>query len=317
MRLIQGDCLKIMEDLIEEGVKVDLILTDPPYGTVKGLKLDGWGEKSINWDNEINPRIMFHLCENLLREKGTLILFSQEPYTQIIRTNTHNNLPFLYPMIWLKDHFANSLSSKKAPVNYFEDINIFRKKYDSDSSNPLRKYAQNILNFIGLSYKEIENRVGHRKLEHFFYRSTSLQFSLVTREMYELLIKEFDIQDFEGFLEYDELLNINANYSPVFNINGKYKSNILEYRKDHHNKLHPTQKPVQLLEDLIKTYTNPGDLVLDFTMGSGSTGVACNNLERDFIGIELDENYFKIAEKRLDENMKQTKLNFNNPKIGV
>ena len=65
--------------------------------------------------------------------------------------------------------------------------------------------------------------------------------------------------------------------------------------------IHPTQKPVDLLEYLIKTYTNEGDTVLDFTMGSGSTGVACVNTNRKFIGIELDENYFKIAEKRILE----------------
>ena len=65
--------------------------------------------------------------------------------------------------------------------------------------------------------------------------------------------------------------------------------------------LHPTQKPVALLEYLIKTYTNEGDLVLDFTMGSGSTGVACINTNRKFVGIELDEKYFNIAKKRLEE----------------
>ena len=69
---------------------------------------------------------------------------------------------------------------------------------------------------------------------------------------------------------------------------------------------HPTQKPVALMEYLIKTYTNEGGTVLDFTMGSGTTGVACVNLNRNFIGIEFDEKYFKIAEKRIKEN-KETK----------
>lgn len=64
--------------------------------------------------------------------------------------------------------------------------------------------------------------------------------------------------------------------------------------------LHPTQKPVDLLEYLIRTYTNENDLVLDFTMGSGSTGVACLNTNRKFIGIEIDENYFNIAKDRIE-----------------
>lgn len=69
-------------------------------------------------------------------------------------------------------------------------------------------------------------------------------------------------------------------------------------------KLHPTQKPVELMEYLIKTYTNPGEVVLDFSMGSGTTGVGCVNLDRDFIGIEKDEKYFNIARDRIMEAMK-------------
>ena len=82
----------------------------------------------------------------------------------------------------------------------------------------------------------------------------------------------------------------------------RYPKNIIEIKRDK-NKLHPTQKPVALLEYLIRTYTNDGETVLDFTMGSGSTGVACKNLNRNFIGIELDPDYFKIAEKRINENL--------------
>ena len=68
------------------------------------------------------------------------------------------------------------------------------------------------------------------------------------------------------------------------------------------SRVHPTQKPIELLEYLIKTYTDEGDTVLDFTMGSGSTGVACKNLNRNFIGIEKDEKYFEIAKERINEN---------------
>ena len=69
------------------------------------------------------------------------------------------------------------------------------------------------------------------------------------------------------------------------------------------HRVHPTQKPVELLEYLIKTYTNEGETVLDNTMGSGSTGVACKNTGRKFIGIELDDTYFKIAEERIEGNI--------------
>lgn len=87
------------------------------------------------------------------------------------------------------------------------------------------------------------------------------------------------------------------------NIGGKmrYPKHLIEFSNaDHHKQLHPTQKPVALLEYLVKTYTNAGDVVLDNCMGSGSTGVACANTDRDFIGIELDENYFNIAKNRIE-----------------
>lgn len=90
------------------------------------------------------------------------------------------------------------------------------------------------------------------------------------------------------------------NYNPK----KRYPKNIIKYSKynkecNQLNRVHPTQKPVEILEYLIKTYTNEGDLVLDFTMGSGSTGVACLNTNRKFIGIELDKNYFDIAKNRM------------------
>ena len=74
------------------------------------------------------------------------------------------------------------------------------------------------------------------------------------------------------------------------------------------NRVHPTQKPVALLEYLIKTYTNEEDIVLDFTMGSGSTGVACVNTNRKFIGIELDDTYYNIAKNRIEETLKNKGL---------
>jgi len=82
------------------------------------------------------------------------------------------------------------------------------------------------------------------------------------------------------------------------NSGSRYPKNILQFPKE--TGLHPTQKPVALMEYLIKTYTNEGETVLDFTMGSGSTGVACKNTNRNFIGIEMDENYFEIATNRIN-----------------
>ena len=80
-----------------------------------------------------------------------------------------------------------------------------------------------------------------------------------------------------------------------------YPVDILRFPNGNHKSFHPTQKPVPLLEYLIRTYTNEGETVLDNCMGSGSTGVACVNTNRNFIGIELDENYFRIARERIEQ----------------
>lgn len=90
--------------------------------------------------------------------------------------------------------------------------------------------------------------------------------------------------------------------------NFRYPKSILSFPIVSHDSIHPTQKPVPLLEYLIKTYTSEGETVLDNTMGSGSTGIACLNIKRNFIGIEKDEKYFEIAKKRIEEHRPEFKL---------
>ena len=290
--IYQGDCLE-EHDQIESG-SVDLILTDPPYGNMKGIS------DKFDWDNAISPKKIFEVANRILRRNGKLILFSQEPYTSQLITEAIPNLPFSYRMVWLKDHFANSLIAKKAPVSYFEDIVVFSKKHDTELKHPLREYAKEVKGYIGLSLSKINEKLGHRKAEHFFY-ITSTQFSICTEETYQELIREFDIDKMKGFKEYQKLKKLDLSYcNSTFNLpeGQKYKSNVLEYSKDYDG-YHPTQKPVALLEDLIKTYTNEGDLVVDLTAGSGSTGVACQNTNRDYILIEQEEKYIDVAEDRL------------------
>lgn len=101
------------------------------------------------------------------------------------------------------------------------------------------------------------------------------------------------------------LSQLNQRSDTYFQEFTNYPRNILEFKRDLPN-VHPTQKPVALLEYLIRTYTNENDLVLDNTMGSGSTGVACVNTNRKFIGIEKEEKYFEIAKRRIEEANNQT-----------
>lgn len=90
--------------------------------------------------------------------------------------------------------------------------------------------------------------------------------------------------------------------SSVKNVTTRYPRRNIKFNVDMKASFHPTQKPVALMEYLIKTYTNEGDIILDFTMGSGTTGLACKNLNRNFIGIEKDDKYFKIAKERISNS---------------
>ena len=297
--LMLGDCLERMKE-IPDG-SVDAIICDPPYGTMRGAGLDGWHDGKTDWDSTIETSAILEQCNRILRTNGALVLFSQEPYTSHLITNAHGNIPFSYRMVWLKDHFANSLIAKKAPVNYTEDVCVFFKKYDIENLHPLRLYFADVMQFIGLNLKQVNGVLGHRRAEHCFYLE-STQFGLCTEATYGELVSKFNIDAMQGFKAYDELQVLDKAYQRVFNLHDgkKYKSNILEYKKDY-NGYHPTQKPVLLLEDLIKTYSNEGDTVADLTMGSGTTGVACVNTNRDFIGIELDQGYFEIAKQRIED----------------
>lgn len=95
------------------------------------------------------------------------------------------------------------------------------------------------------------------------------------------------------------LYNGISNKSETISDGKRYPVSVINFNRELTNRFHPTQKPVALLEYLIRTYTNENETVLDFTMGSGSTGVACNNTNRSFIGIENNEKYFKISEERI------------------
>jgi DNA modification methylase len=305
MKLYKGDCL-IESDKIESG-SVDLILTDLPYGTMGGKnrnKIKRFIELG-GWDLAIEPKKVFEIANRILRKNGKMVLFSQEPYTTKLITEAIPNIPFSYRATWEKDNFAFALGANKNMVSFTEDVLVFSKTHDTEAIHELRPYFKLVMDFIGLNLKQINTKLGHRRAEHTFYID-STQYGLSTEKTYLELIEVFAINEMQGFKEFKELKEIDnqfkKKFTSTFNLweGNKYKSNILKYKKDY-NGYHPTQKPVLLLEDLIKTFSNKNDLVVDLTMGSGSTGVACKNTNRNFIGIELNEKYFNIAEQRIKE----------------
>ena len=305
IKLYKGDCL-IESDKIESG-SVDLILTDLPYGTMTKLnykeQIQCRGENSFKWDVVVDTKKVYEIANRILRKNGKMVLFCQQPFTNDLINKAIPNIPFRYSMIWEKDNYGHALLAKKAPLNYYEDVLVFSKNHDTESIHELRPYFKTVMEYIGLNLKKINTKLGHRKAEHTFYID-STQYGLCTEKTYLELIDVFGINEMQGFKEFEYLRKIDnefkKKFASTFNLweGNKYKSNILKYKKDYTGH-HPTQKPILLLEDLIKTFSNENDLVVDLTMGSGSTGLACVNTNRDFIGIEMDDKYFDIANERI------------------
>lgn len=318
MKLLKGDCLELMKS-IPDG-SVDLVLTDPPYGTIKGIEKSkasqDCGYRACEWDVVIDIDKMFLELSRILRPNGKAILFSQEPYTSKLITSAIPSLPFLYRAMWYKNTAGNILGAKSAMVNRFEDICIFGSVYRKShyqADHPLREYFKEEKEKSGLTNKQINEILGNGMASHYF--TNGEQFLCPTQKMYEKLqTTGFFKRPYEEIKEIDTLYvqeiyrKMNVENPQIFNLwqGGKSKSNVLEYSKDNGG-YHPTQKPVKLLEDLIYTYSNEENTVLDFTMGSGSTGVACINTNRHFIGMELDENYYEIAKKRIAKAEQENK----------
>ena len=225
-----------MDRLIEEGVKVDCILTDVPYGTT-----------ACKWDNVIPFEEMWERLNKLIKPNGAIVLFGSEPFSSALRMSNIKN--YKYDWVWDKVKPNGHLVAKHRPMQRSENISVF---------------GGGKINY----YPIMIDRDKPKKSKE--YSRTSIMGGNVTNNNARILKQ-------------------------------KYPQNILQFSNAiQKGKVHPTQKPTDLLEYLIKTYTNENELVLDFTMGSGSTGVACMNTNRKFIGIELDTNYFNIAKERIE-----------------
>ena len=233
--LWQGDCLELMKN-IPDG-SVDLVLTDPPYGTT-----------ACKWDSVIQFEPMWEQLNRIIKPNGAICLFGSEPFSSALRVS---NIKFYrYDWIWCKEKPSNFALAKKNPLKYHENISVFYNKFAT--YNPQMTVGKPN-HSVGKGIRRKENE-------------SNFNSKIVTNKT-------------DGM---------------------KYPKSVLFFNREP-KPIHPTQKPVALLEYLIRTYTNEGETVLDFTMGSGSTGVACVNTNRHFIGIELDEGYFNIAKKRIEE----------------
>lgn len=242
--LMQGDCLERMKEIQDNSV--DLVLTDPPYGTT-----------ACKWDSVIPLEPMWEQLKRITKPSGAIVLFGSQPFSsKLIMSNIKD---FKYQWVWDKRRPSNPMLAKVQCLKVHEDILVF--------SDGKTKY-----NPQGVVETDGKPRGGVRASK------TDLGFGKSIKKDYK--------QTKTG-----------------------YPKSILTFGTDNRKNVHPTQKPVDLMEYLIKTYTNEGESIVDFTMGSGTTGVACVNTNRRFIGIEQDEGYFKIALYRIQkaqESVSQT-----------
>ena len=232
-KIYNMDCLEGMKQ-IPDG-SVDAIICDLPYGTMKngGHKVSDGHE----WDEIIQTDKLFEQYERVLRRNGVAVLFSQEPYTSHLRTFNPRNIEFCYPMIWKKDGTGNFMIANVKPMNYFEDINVFRKKVQLVGDNPLRGYFKELLMSLNIPKTSITKRLGTRAQHCFNFDGN--QFSLCTEETYNALISEYHIDKIGCFKSFEECKRIDREFKDgykdpdesVFNLpDGKASmSNILDF----------------------------------------------------------------------------------------
>ena len=265
LELYCGDCL-IEMDQVADG-SVDLILCDLPYGTTdrKGIS-DKGDNRVLSWDTVIPLDKLWEQYRRVLKPSGAVVLTADQPFTsQLVLSNLEW---FKYEWIWKKRKVTGFLHANARPMKETEDILVFSPMGASGGSVKVNKNMT--YNPQGLIEKKVKKKNNAKRLGKFLHQP-------------------------EHMGEGNKLLH-ETEYEQKWT---NYPSEIIEFGLDR-NVIHPTQKPVALMEYLIKTYSNEGDTVLDNCMGSGTTGVACKKTNRNFIGIEKETEYFTQAKERID-----------------
>jgi len=228
-----------------------------------------YGTTKCKWDSVLNLESMWNELNRVLKDKSNCVITAAEPFTSVLCVSNISQLK--EKLVWVKHKPSNFACGKIMHLKYHEDVVVFAKG-SKRTYNP-----------------QMQERKSDRVAQ--MQRGKSKKWSTVRTDGEEVSMQtQYDPKEWS---EYDANL--------------KYPSSVIEIPAVASNSSekvkHPTQKPVALMEYLVKTYTNKGDLVLDFTMGSGTTGVACVNTGRNFIGIELDETYFDIAKERINKSL--------------
>ena len=272
--------LKIMDEAIEKVTSDNIItqdttlyfgdclqeLTKVPDDSVDLVLCDlPYGTTKCKWDTVINMEELWKHYKRIIKKPtGVILLFGQQPFTSMLISSNYEW--FKYNLIWKKNKTTQFLLANYRPMKCTEDICVFSKGGAAAAS---RKTGNMTYNPQGLVPVNIKKKNSEKRIGKMLNQSHHLGPN-------------------------NKLIG-NSEYTQKFT---NYPNELIEFDIES-DTCHETQKPVKLIEYLIKSYSNEGDVVLDNTMGSGTTGVACINTNRKFIGIELVEKYFKLSKLRI------------------
>lgn len=327
MKLLQGDCMELLPDLPDNSV--DLVLADLPYGTTE-----------CKWDHVLPMDALWKEYKRILKTNGVAALFCAQPFTTALINS--NRADFRYCWYWVKNMATGFAFARYQPMRKLEEVAVFvcnvPGKDNTGRHQALRDYMLEELKASGQTRGGINRFLGNSMASHYFTHGS--QFVIPTREQWAKLQAETGrfSRPWESVREeYQKELGPHGGGPQIYNPQGLrlldrpiikrgkkkqdtiygpeglaadyeqkytgYPVNVLYFNTE--RGLHPTQKPVPLLEYLVRTYTNEGGTVLDNCMGSGSTGAACLRSGRHFIGIEKDPQYFRAARERLEKEAAQ------------
>lgn len=222
-----------------------------------------YGETRSKWDKILDFDKLWEHYLRVVTDNGAIVLFGNEPFSSMLRQSQPNY--YRYDWKWVKNRATGFANCNYRPMRAYEDIMVFSKANASagGKSNPMIYNPQGLIE-VNKTKKNTANRKGLIS-----YNNNNLG----------------ENNSLNGDSEYVQKYTNYPNNILYFDCEKKY--------------VHPTQKPLELMKYLVLTYSNIGDMVLDSCMGSGTTGVACKELNRDFIGIEIDKKYFDIASERM------------------
>lgn len=318
-QIIQGDSLKVLKQI--DSKSINLIICDPPYN----IKKAKWDKipNYIEWLGSILLEL-----QRVLKDNGSFYLFHNDmPTIAKIMNWMEENTKFVFKqmIIWNKKFNGSKTNGFLQGYNEVENLRNYQKfaeyilfytfqdetglskvMLDMNNFPTLRRYFKDFQLALGLSLPQINKKLGHRKAEHAFYWNSS-QWDLPTQETYEELCK-LPLKEYSFVRqEYEVLRQEYESQRYTFN-NLKTHHSVWNYELVNSKNGHITEKPIPLIENIIKYSSNPNDTILDPFCGSGTACLAAQNLNRNWIGIELNEDYIIAARNRVKQSILQTRL---------